>query len=199
MILEDLRLHTRPYHEKIERNPLLSSLTAPELAQKKYVSILKRFYGFFRPMEESLIRECGQSDFQKVIERRCKTPLLQKDLAYFEGDSGGAYAIPVCTNLPRLDTRAKQLGFLYVSEGSTLGGQVITKALKSSIGISVNQGGAFFDGYGPQTRAMWEETCRIIVEGADALGSKRSQIVSAAVETFDKLHKWFEKGGERER
>ncbi len=47
------------------------------------------------------------------------------------------------------------LGCLYVLEGATLGGQVISRHL-AKLGIGPENGGRFFNGYGARTGEMWK-------------------------------------------
>src|SRR5690606_24994604 len=52
---------------------------------------------------------------------------------------------------------AAYLGFLYVKQGSTLGGQVICRALQKSVRLSPSAGLRFFNGFGDYTRKVWSD------------------------------------------
>ncbi len=196
MMLEALREKTRDSHKTIEQNWLLSSLMSPTLTTAVYIEVLKKFYGFFLPLEKILMKEWQRTGLVKVMESRLKTPLLKKDLEFLIRDLN---AIQICENLPFSDSAAKCFGILYVTEGSTLGGQMIAKAVKQSLGMTNELGLSFFSGYSSRTMSVWAETCKIIEQFAQENQAQKPQIVSAAVETFDQLHKWFEEsGGENE-
>lgn len=193
MILELLKEKTRANHSGIEKNELLSSLMSPELSVEMYLKVLEKFYGFFSPLEKNMAAEWSRLVFDEMIKARLKTPLLEKDLSYFGWSPEKIKSVPVCSSLPGLDSEGKRIGVLYVAEGSTLGGQMIVKALKSSLGITRESGGSFFDGYGPKTAVMWGETRRIIEDFSAEREDVQSEILLSAADTFEKLKKWFEK------
>lgn len=66
MLLEELREKTKPYHQKIEKNVLLRKLMGP-LTLPDYIEVLKKFYGFYLPLETETIPEFlnHNCDFQK--------------------------------------------------------------------------------------------------------------------------------------
>lgn len=101
--------------------------------------------------------------------------------------------LPLCDDLPRLDTLAECFGCLYVLEGSTLGGQFIIRHVQQVLGVTVETGGRFFQGYGDKTGEMWHDfrsvMTRVVVASTD-----QDAAVTAAKETFQKLHRWFSIG-----
>jgi heme oxygenase len=80
------------------------------------------------------------------------------------------------------------LGSLYVMEGSTLGGQVISRILDRSPDLIGRV--RYFDPYGPRTGAMWR-AFRAGLRGRVAAGADRRSIVAAAVQTFELLEDWL--------
>jgi heme oxygenase (biliverdin-IX-beta and delta-forming) len=54
-----------------------------------------------------------------------------------------------------LPTSGHGLGCLYVLEGSALGGRVISKRVKQTLGLGPATGGAYFHGLGRQTASHW--------------------------------------------
>jgi heme oxygenase len=54
------------------------------------------------------------------------------------------------------------IGTLYVIEGATLGGQVISRHLYRHLGFSANAGARFFNGYGDEaaTQQQWTLFCQ---------------------------------------
>lgn len=193
LILEVFREKTRPQHTAIEQNRLLSSLMKPSLTRDVYVEVLKKFYGFFSPLEEKLSEAFRATDLNEMIQSRLKVPLLQKDLVFFGLDLA---KIPHCENLSFLDTPAQCFGALYVTEGSTLGGQVISKTIRQSLEITSETGGSYFSGYGSQTMAVWAQTCKALEKFAFEHEAERPQMIDAAAETFDQLRQWFDQTGD---
>jgi heme oxygenase (biliverdin-IX-beta and delta-forming) len=56
-----------------------------------------------------------------------------------------------------LPTSGHGFGCLYVLEGSALGGRVISKRLKQTLGLGPGTGGAYFQGLGGQTARHWSD------------------------------------------
>lgn len=193
-ILEALRKTTRPHHEAIEQNRLLSEVLRPTLTRDVYVEVLARFYGFLKPLEKELLLNSSAAGYGEIFESRAKTELLESDLIEMGLDAGAISRIPLCTELPSCDRTSRCMGILYVIEGSTLGGQMIAAAVKKSLGIEAGSGGAYFNGYGPSTRMMWKDTCRVLEDYGQGTETERAETVAAAVDTFDKLNRWFQEG-----
>ncbi|MBC7548517.1 MAG: biliverdin-producing heme oxygenase, partial [Polaromonas sp.] len=97
---------------------------------------------------------------------------------------------PQCQALPDLATPLKLFGCLYVLEGATLGGQIITRHLHASLGLTPQSGGSFFSGYGPHTGSRWKEFCAHLTAFAAQLDSD-AEIVDSANATFDSLDRWL--------
>jgi len=188
-VLARLRTETRPHHDAIEA---ALDITSETLTINAYLGTLERFYGFYRPLE------AGLGEIGKWMERgldlaeRQKAPLLEADLHAL--GVANPTALPVCTDLPPHATVAAAFGCLYVLEGATLGGQVISRSVQKTNGITLDTGGRFFHGYGDRTGQMWQAFRAALVTFAVTPGDQH-EIVSAAKDTFSKLHRWttFEK------
>ena len=98
-------------------------------------------------------------------------------------------ALPACSLAAGLAAgKAGRIGSLYVMEGSTLGGQVIGKALAGAAWAP--EGGlTYFNPYGKDTAAQW----RGFIDWAEsaALGEDHDQIAQSAVRTFEVLRAWL--------
>lgn len=187
MILQRLRTETRSCHDRIENNTVLKRLVLNTLTLPEYRRILETFYVFYRPLEERLFAyDDWTAELQMPL--RKKTPLLERDLGRLGGGEKDLKNIPLCSELPRLEGPARRLGCLYVLEGSTLGGQFISKSLMKNLSLSPENGAAFFNGYGGETRAMWNALCAALEAAPESWGD---EIVSSAVETFTKLEACF--------
>jgi len=192
MIIKALREKTRPHHQAIERNRLLTELLRPTLTRDVYTEVLARFYGFLKPLEELLLQNGVEAGLEALLKDRLKTDLLEGDLGQMGVDVDALRRIPLCSELPACDRPSKCMGILYVLEGSTLGGQMIAAAVKNSLGIDTGSGAAYFNGYGTSTRTMWEGTCRLLEKYDQGTETERAETVAAAADTFDRLNRWFE-------
>ena len=143
-----LKSGTEQQHREIEGliDPLrnFSSLDA-------YKCHVFKSWRFYRSMETGL----AALDWSRVgidIAARRKLPLLERDL-----DALGiprSHAPDDWAPLTPIDMDFA-LGCMYVVEGATLGGQVISRHL-AKLGIGPNNGGCFFNGYGTRTGEMWK-------------------------------------------
>jgi heme oxygenase len=186
MILKILRQQTSERHAAVEaRLPLVD----PALSRAAYEEILKRFYGFYLPLEARLLAVSLWREIGFEMEARRKVSPLEWDLEELSDDAELA-RLPRCAELPEIACPAQALGCLYVVEGATLGGQIITKHLQKNLGITPETGGAFFAGYGAETGARWQEFGAMITAQAGQLGQD-DVIVASANRTFETLEHWL--------
>lgn len=183
-ILARLKWETRHEHDAIEA---ALGLTQQAVTYAAYRRVLERFHGFYRPLELELQAILGTTSHCSDLTERLKTPLLEADLHALGVEF--PHVLPVCAPLPVLMSEAHCLGCLYVLEGSTLGGQLISRHIRQSFGTTPETGGRFFHGYGAETGRMWQRFRAVLT---DAVVSPASQVaaVQAAKDTFQKLHRW---------
>ena len=183
-ILTRLRLETRGEHEAVERvlNLMDVALTAGAYRQR-----LAQFYGFYRPLEAALQTRCALQ-FAALLPRLKKTTLLRQDLQHLGVD---AEDLPLCHLLPPIQSEAEVLGCLYVMEGATLGGRLITQHVQAKFGIMPATGGSFFEGYGAHTGKMWQTMRQLLLSCAVDTPTENA-IVGSAIATFASLRGWCE-------
>jgi heme oxygenase (biliverdin-IX-beta and delta-forming) len=187
MILKQLKEATRERHVALERQlPLLS----PNLTLFAYRQFIRKFFGFYAPLESRLLNSPSWKGSGFDYGQRLKTPSLSRDLLAL-GDSPETLAeLERCNELPHLDSLAQVAGCLYVIEGATLGGQIITRHLVANLGITPQKGAGFFNGYGPQTGSLWLDFCDW-VRFRTELASRPEDVIATANETFAKLDDWL--------
>ena len=100
--------------------------------------------------------------------------------------------IETSDDLPALDSKERIFGSLYVIEGSTLGGQVISRHLKQKFELDEANGAAFFSGYGKETGKMWNGFRESITAFAEN-NTNKEEIIAGANETFEKIGKYLRK------
>lgn len=157
------------------------------LTRERYCFRLAQFYGFYRPIEARLT-QLLQHDLLDYP-RRLKAHLLRADLKTLGWRN--ADALPVCGRLPVLDDATAGFGCLYVLEGSTLGGQVISRHVAAQLAVTPERGARFFAGYGSATGAMWRAFGAVLSEHAAHTG-RADCIVDVARSTFATLRAWCE-------
>jgi heme oxygenase (biliverdin-IX-beta and delta-forming) len=82
-----------------------------------------------------------------------------------------------------LPTSGHGFGCLYVLEGSALGGRVISKRVKQTLGLGPATGGAYFHGLGRQTASHWSDflTALNMIPANSAMGADAE---AGAIATF---------------
>lgn len=184
MILAKLKESTRAQHEGVENTvDIMSQMFTLE----NYKTLLSKFYRFYAGLEAEL-EKFDWSETGYDFEARRKLPKLVKDL-----ENLGITAnenLSKWDELPDIDTYAKAFGSIYVIEGATLGGQIIKRHLKEHLGLTPENGGMFFNGYGERTGPMWKEFGQIIT-AFSADGSDDELIIESAKATFDSINKCF--------
>ena len=182
-IMHELREATRADHHALEME---LGLASAGVSTPRYVRTLERFYGYYAPLERRLPDISGVLEVIDDLGQRLKVPLLRRDLRYWGCNEGN---LPSCRALPQLDGLLDALGCLYVLEGATLGGRILTRHFQAQLGISPDTGGAFFAGYGEQTGAMWHAFGRTL--GAMPLSNDDSErVIQCARSTFRTLRTW---------
>jgi heme oxygenase len=184
-ILARLKADTATEHRAIES---MLDLTGSWLTRPAYCRLIEAWLGYQRPVERRLKAIGGWADHGLDLAARSRAPLLEMDLRALEAAERRPCA--ECEKLPRLETRADGFGCLYVLEGSTLGGQIISRHLEQSLGITRDSGGLFFRGYGEETGLRWREFGAALTAFAADQG-RHDEIVTAATATFQTLREWL--------
>lgn len=178
-ILSRLRLETQAEHDAIEQ---VLDLMGSSLTLQNYRQRLEQFYGFYAPLEAAL-QSHGEG---WALARLNKTAHLRQDLQHLRVVIED---LPLCRQLPQLETQADVLGCLYVLEGATLGGQMITRHVRATLGITPTTGGRFFEGYAQDTAKMWQTMRQLLV--SCALDTRiENKMVASAKATFSALYHW---------
>jgi heme oxygenase (biliverdin-IX-beta and delta-forming) len=171
-IIAHLRSATAADHVRLEA---ALQLLAPPLSRARFVAALRGFHAFHSAWEPEVVRLLGQPDW---LAPRRKLALLDDDLA---GLSATPLREPVAVDLDFLTNAAAAWGSLYVMEGASLGGQVISRALQG-VDWAPAAGLAYFNPYGVRTGAMWATFRRLLAAAAADLDP--GAVASAARATF---------------
>ncbi|WPP50062.1 biliverdin-producing heme oxygenase [Catalinimonas niigatensis] len=185
MILQDLRAKTFEQHHQLESHPLLHQLTSTDLSLSVYATILHKFYGYFSPLE-ALVNQFSLESYLPDFAERRKTQLLLQDLEKLDLE----ISIQLCDNLPAIYNMESAMGAMYVMEGSTLGGQMISRQVEKALGLTPARGTAFFYGYGKETGKRWKR----FQEGLQRLALTRDDcqtLITTSQNTFFKFNHWL--------
>ena len=141
------------------------------------------FYSYFGGLELIIQHHLALSRIPDYQQRR-KANTLITDIDQL---SGKIPALAPLHFLPDISSHAQAMGALYVIEGSTLGGRIITQMITSQLAIT--DGLAFFGAYAEETMAMWLRFLTVLNQ-EEELSDK--QVIEAANETFLKFSEWFD-------
>lgn len=194
--MQQLKAATEAHHIAMEQTVDLIKVSSTLAA---YQALLQRFYGFYVPLETAL-RQLPWATVGFDIEARLKSALLAADLQWLGLSAATLAAVPSCPTVPSLVDIPQALGYLYVSEGATLGGQVIIRQLQKRLPISRTSGGQFYNSYGAAVGPMWQQFSHFVntyimetrhsSDRANQSSPEQRMIETAAL-TFQSLQQWL--------
>lgn len=180
-----LRSATHAVHLELEHH---LDLMSPSVSLARYRRIIALLYGFYRPMEAGLERLSDLAP-SREFSLRTRTELLRRDLLALGSDTQTISELPTCADLPGLRAPEHFAGCLYVLEGASLGGQLVTRHLRKTLELSDGRGIAFFSGDGASTPVRWKSVLQWL-EHVSHCGLSLEQIVTSACDTFSSLLNW---------
>ncbi|MDI4647290.1 biliverdin-producing heme oxygenase [Cohnella hashimotonis] len=190
-ILTQLKERTAPQHRRAEQNKYTAAMLDHTMTLEQYAKYLALFYGYILPLERAFEARPEWNELRFDIGARTKHRLIKADLHALGWDSRAIDNLPLCQSLPDLSSFPRILGCMYVLEGSTLGGQMLTKLLMKDLPVSPDTNARYLNSYGADVRARWTEFREVLVEQARSAEDER-EMLAAAGETFDRLRDWIE-------
>lgn len=169
-VMQQLRLRTRRYHDAVEGKSGISQLHEPHKALSVYKTLVAGnhcFHAYYEPAAFAVLPEWAD---------RAKLAPLQADMKVLD--------LPV-EEAKTADSlsRAQAWGFLYVSEGSMLGGSVIERELRKQEeleGVPVH----FYGMRGKDTGKMWNSFKQALTQEVESGKVKEAEVVAGAVDAF---------------
>jgi heme oxygenase (biliverdin-IX-beta and delta-forming) len=192
---ERLREETRDIHAALED---ALDLLNPALSLDAYRRLLERFYGYYSRLEGEMRRALAVDDSpqasqaQTLAADRWKLSAIADDLKSLGATPAEIHQIPQPGDSLRLDSAAAVAGAMYVVEGSTLGGAVLSRYFAQQWGLTRERGLAFFQFYGDRTGAMWQGYLEWLTSFEDPADADRA--ASAATTIFRSLAAWLTAG-----
>lgn len=184
MTIDRLRSETKAAHQALEK------LIIPQIKNirnnEDYIRLLELFYGYFYPIEKLIDKHLDTTLVPDYNNRRKATRLIQDIYA-----SGGRPSHETAEDLPEITSTAEALGAMYVLEGSTLGGKIISKMIVQNLSLTNEDAVSFFKGYGDASDDMWAAFTQVLNNYTEDTATQ-SRIVEAADATFKKFINWVE-------
>lgn len=185
-----LRRRTRAAHAGAE---VAFQLDAALVDRWSYAALLGRLQGFYRLAERGLHAVAGWAELDPPIDvrARARSTLLDDDLHRLGSTRIPGRADPASRlDPPALLSLAGGLGWLYVLEGSALGGQVVARRARAALGDGLPV--SFFSSAGRRPGPNWRELQHALDRFGAASGpAAAEQVVRAATDSFEQFGQWI--------
>lgn len=184
MLSQKLKTATILNHQILEKK-IISGIRSVN-TQEDYVKLINLFYSFFGGLEPLINNHLDLTTLPDYHLRR-KSSYLAEDLNYLNA------ALPILAEfkaLPEINNHFQALGALYVIEGSTLGGKIISKMIKKQLAFDNDNSLSFFNGYGDETNNMWH----FFKQSMDLPSNMAHEnvIIDSANDTFLRFSEWID-------
>ena len=186
MFSDKIKEATLTQHQQVEKS-LVGKMKAIR-SKDEYVNLLKIFYGYFGGLEQQIKTAIDQSQIEDYNDRR-KTGAIAEDIKDLGGKVPG---LASGLDLPTISNHLQAFGALYVIEGSTLGGSIISGMMQKHLAFDGQKGLSFFNGYGEQTQQMWANF-KLALNVAVKSEEDEAEVLQAANNTFARFNNWIEK------
>lgn len=151
-LVERIRAGTRTRHADLEGTAFSTAMLAGTLPLDRYVDQLAAYRVVLKALEEELSRATGPCVTSVWSADLVKLPLIDRDLMYFAEDGvfpASVAAAPAAAFAHEIRAAAASdpralLGFLYVLEGSTMGGMILRRYVTEAYRLRDTDGVAYY-------------------------------------------------------
>lgn len=168
LLMDRLRMETRQQHREVEAQLFFKGLAAGDLPLESYVGLLSALSVVYAALEHESPAATHPAVVAVWHDSMRRLSLLQRDLAYFKPRNlpeipvATLYALILAEQIRHTagDDPVALLGYLYVFEGSTLGGIVLRSQVERTFKLKDRAGLAYLSSYDKQVAASWQEFSR---------------------------------------
>ncbi|WP_026898186.1 biliverdin-producing heme oxygenase [Daejeonella oryzae] len=176
MLSEKLKKETLESHQALEK-VLIQKIKSVNTLED-YSEILNWFYNFYSPIESQVDQYISENILNDYSQRR-KSASLAHDIISVNGTLPEN---PRQTGV-QIENVYDALGALYVMEGSTIGGSIISKMISDRLGLQNKEFLTYFNSYGENTMSMWK-SFKESLDQFPATGEQQLRVVKSANNTF---------------
>lgn len=190
----ELKAATATQHTQAEHHPVQQAAVRGQATPLQYARVAAQLAVLHEALEPALTRAAARdARIPTVFTAHCRrAPAFAEDLA--ELDPHGLARMPTAPALEAADwihslerdQPIALLGVLYVVEGSTNGGQHISRILRKAWGWPAGHGLRSLDPHGTNTHPKWLEF-RAALDALQLAPAERQSIVTAAGDTFTRI------------
>lgn len=174
-----LKSATQVLHEEVEKKLNAGKIFSPYYTIEDYKELIRQHYLFFNQFENLVFSSLAPEISEQLnVQGREKLSFLLKDMS----DLGLEANESISTGLTLSAEEA--MGFLYVMEGSTLGGNVIKKQLAALPHFNEIQL-HFFGCYGPLTGKQWSAFKEVLDPSFTA--AQYEEVLAGAKKAYEHL------------
>jgi heme oxygenase len=184
-VMERVKRETRAQHERIEK---LVPIGKEVLSLSSYRSVLSSFLGLFEPIEHLLGSLPLSPDLQ--FSSRKRAHLLLSDLLSLGLTEEMVKSLPRCSDLIAPSSESEAIGVMYVLEGSTLGGKMISRIVHEQLGLTEESGCSFFASSGRDAAALWQVFGEVVRKKISTPQNEQ-EFIRAAQSTFSCFERWL--------
>jgi heme oxygenase len=190
MVVHSLRQRTSAVHARVESQ---LELLDPDLSVDRLASVIRRFYGFWAVGEyaiDSWSATHPEAAIRMEWPRRRRSHLFATDLELLGSRREAVEIVPRSSPVFTEIDSAQVYGWLYVTEGSTLGGAIIDRHLQSLpnlAGLQLRSFTPYAEGAGP----MWFRYRSALERFAGGNVELADHVAEAAVATFESFESWI--------
>jgi heme oxygenase len=182
-----LKNGTLQAHKHLEKSECFKRLFADDYQIDEYARLIGLFYGYFAAIEPLIYTELPAA-YHGSLQYRSKIKLLRQDLQALQMPIEN---LPLCSQLPPVDSFNQKLGVMYVLEGSSLGGRIISGRLRKQFGEDIGNSLHYYQSYGASLDKEWQRfgwlMSRYFSEQNDVI---YEETIAAANATFTTLQNW---------
>ena len=152
--LQTLKQSTTTLHVLLETNKLLSAIVLPDLSIYQYgyyLTLMNEITSVYEKDVIPIIIEAVPNITTRNISQLILDDLQSIDFKLPDHIKLTPYTIGVNISTPFA------MGFMYVMEGSKLGGKVIFKNIHHALGFKEDSGAKYLTDYGVDTFVLWKE------------------------------------------
>ena len=180
--ITSIKFATASLHVKLEQSQISNVIMSPQVTVRDYIEYLSRIQSMHEDIEKQTFPIVHT--IIKDTEQREKSKAIKADLDQLKYESSASRAFLDATYSQDINFN---LGLMYVTEGSVLGGQVILKNIKKRLGDDT--AGSFLNVYGQQTGHLWKSFLMQLGEYECTLSKKEKMlIIDGAAYGFERAY-----------
>lgn len=185
-----LKDETQPFHTQLERVADFERLMTPKVVTSDYSHALRKMWGYLSPLELQIYYDEALKRWIPDLEERRRSAYILQDLNRLRVTEPPLAASS--SHLPYLPSLAHKMGGLYVLEGSSLGGRIISKHLLDR-GVAKPDQLNFFQYDQEKIGYRWKKFLQALQEFSQTHPDQIEIVIESAKDTFKHYKLWMEK------